>query len=192
MISMRDLLLDGKIKEQSVYFGSYRGVRFEVKCSPTTARADGETWTYDLRLPAAQIPECYRSGFVLSPEEDGKGRLHYAYEQSQLADLPWHGGITFYEVQYGPKGDVRGISAGCDYVHYGDEGHSYSETGVLLDAGKCIDALWEEFPELLAWCTWSGEWHHPSNGDWIGESFYGPAGMESESYKAQKAKEVTA
>lgn len=52
------------------------------------------------------------------------GRLQpkrFEYDECDLAELPWHGGITFYQEKYDPEMQKTIVKAGCDYMHYGDE-----------------------------------------------------------------------
>jgi hypothetical protein len=84
-------------------------------------------------------------------------RPHYDYMSSVLAELPWHGGITYYEKSGGLDGGPRYVKAGCDLAHSWDDGRDYDFAYVEQEAHRTINALRERFC-LLRRCTWSGAW----------------------------------
>lgn len=135
--------------------GEHRGIQFEIQ---NFKLSDRDGWTFYIYLREPQFkPEDFNK-FWLEPHYDDKQRVHYEYSSSVLADLDWHCGITFYEKYCGPDHKIRCVKVGCDYQHYWDDGHSYSETYLEYDVKRCIDSVYEKFSDIRKWCWWCGAW----------------------------------
>jgi len=62
----------------------------------------------------------------------GRKETRFDYYNSSVAELDWHGGITFYSENKDLEQGHIICKAGCDYQHYGDEHYAYSDNGDLL------------------------------------------------------------
>ena len=84
----------------------------------------------------------------------------YQYYKSPIADLSWHGGISYFE-------DVgrNTIKAGCDYNHTWDERMTYDEEYVLAEAKKTVKDLIAVFPDMKQRCLGDGVWRPLSDFD---------------------------
>ena len=57
------------------------------------------------------------------------GRAYYEYYKSELAELHWHGEITFYEkFVTADREDSNVIKVGDDWNHYFDKGNVYCQS----------------------------------------------------------------
>ncbi len=64
--------------------------------------------------------------------------------QNLLANLPLHGGCSFFKVHQQFKGEVTSVQIGCDYSHYWENRYSHMATkaeasSVFQDAKKLFD-----------------------------------------------------
>ena len=68
-------------------------------------------------------------------------RMVLNYGDSFLADVEWHGGITFCEFTYSQVKEVAlvKVQAGCDYGHLHDEYREYHMEDILADAMATVD-----------------------------------------------------
>lgn len=98
------------------------------------------------------------------------------YYESDFADLPWHGGITFYEESI--TMGVETIKVGCDFNHYWDEGiYDTGDNGIDIlnsEGIKLYNAFKELYNEMDTTFNPVNELHcdlyHACN-DWLYENF---------------------
>jgi len=121
------------------------------------------TWCHYIFLCEQQVPDtALREALFLTPKlerwsEAGPERVAFDYMRSAIADLDWHGGITFYDLVCAVPGH-RVLKAGCDYQHLWDEGQRYDEASVIFEVKRTIDSLWERWPNILVRDQQTGEW----------------------------------
>jgi len=84
-------------------------------------------WLPDKRVRIA--PDC--------PE-----RITHDYYGCPLADIDFHGGITYYRKSGYSRGH-RSVEVGCDYQHLYDGYCSYSFTDLVKDAERAVDSAYE-------------------------------------------------
>lgn len=135
-------------KTKRIWFGVYRGVRYEInwfKFSPTDHE---DRWTHYIWLPIDQQlePEMAEK-FWLTPVErkmsSGKSYTSYDYYDSIVGNLEFHGGCTWYSKESGPDDPHRMVKIGCDYQHLWDMDQKYDVAYVQSEAQKTIDSLYE-------------------------------------------------
>jgi hypothetical protein len=156
------------------WHASYRGVGFRIKKwrfgfddEPRTRDlgADGWVWNYYMLVPEAQIPDDWRDRLVLTGEKNEDSRhAYYEYSASPWGDLPWPGGITWYEKRGGLDGAGVIVETGCDHAHSWDEGRRYDVDYVLSEVMGTIDALRELVPNLKWRCDYNGGYYDVANG----------------------------
>jgi len=119
-------------------------------------------WNFYLILSEQQWPDFERfvAPRVNDPERETRGRRMWKYHEGAAADLDWHCGITFYEIE----GDApyRWIKAGCDYDHLWDERNGYDADlrSVESDAKRCVNSLLDRFTPLVK-CRYTGLFGKP-------------------------------
>lgn len=116
-------------------------------------------WVYYLHLILDKIKnEELRNSIWLIPDR-GEGKdfriPQYNYYNCVLVNLPWHGGITYYEKKIIVDTDIRVVKVGCDYQHYCDEGRTYTKESVLSDAIETAEAFLEMCPDYAMGCNTS-------------------------------------
>ena len=180
--------------ETNKWFGIYRGVAFEINNFITEAVRDiipeKENWTYYLRLQLDRIPkESDPKSYWLEPQKDEKfGRTSYKYYQHQMADLNWHGGMTWYSKETGIDDTPKSIKIGCDYQHIWDEGVFYNIDFVTRDVQNTIDDFLLLVPNYKYRCGGNGKLYKLSegivqkNGRFSSEEYWG----DKEWYKKLK------
>ena len=77
------------------------------------------------------------------------GEMRFDYYNSTLANLDWHGGITFYQETVNPESNKTLVKAGCDYQHLHDDDWMSGDNGeaILLNNSE---RLLKEFLELAS------------------------------------------
>ena len=164
---------DGSISEpRRTWTSSYRHVLFEVVNWGVSGGTSGGRWNYYLKLPKEQIPSEIMPQIDLPPIPQTWGcGIGYDYmgENSLLASLCWHGGITHYAKEGGLDGLPTTFVAGCDYSHYFDDGMRYEEHVVAFDALHTIDDLWDHIPRLRVRCHWNGKFYSLDEGSIDGD-----------------------
>ena len=139
-----------KINIAHKFTGKYKGINFEISHHGIGEeyRPEG-TWCYYLIIDENQFTEEYLDDFILKPDTDNKYcRLSYNYYDTKIADLDWHGGITFYSKLGGLDGGSLSIKIGCDYAHLYDEGRSYGVDHILCDVERTINKMLDLFPDI--------------------------------------------
>lgn len=161
----------GELRHKDVWNSEYRNVRYEIMRWRLGGNCDGShiMWNYYLYLPIEQIPEKARHFFILHAEKSTlpSGRYYFNYSGRPVIDeLDWHGGLTFYEKEYGVRREFVGVKLGCDYGHHFDEqrGYPYTVEYVDREARHTIDKLHELMPNLKIACSWNGKFHDRSEG----------------------------
>lgn len=184
---------DRPMQKCDKWSGRYRGVGYEVSCHYRDwydhDERNGEPrracWTFYIYIPEQMIPEAKRDRFIAKrhdPERMYGDPRFYDYYATTLAELDWHGDITYYELHSADLPGHRMIQAGCDYSHGFDGGRSYTAEYVERDAKKCIDSLHANHPDLLV-CDWYDGSFHPRE-----EMEETPQGLLSAQGKAKIAK----
>ena len=146
----------------------WRGVYREVDVEVARWECGGEErWNYYIRLAVDRLPAETRPRFVLSPScfRDRRGHAGLpGYPREAIPDIDWHGGCTYYEKQGGRDGGPLFVKMGCDYAHLYDQGCRYTLDMVAADARRSIDALWEQFPDMLHACSYNGGLYRADEG----------------------------
>lgn len=147
-----------KLYEVRRWRGDYRGVTFLVQFEVRERDwREPEPWTHYIIVGEQQIPIEWRDRLFLEPKVErwfptSPERVCFDYMQSSLADLKWHGGITFYDLVCAVPGH-RVLKAGCDYSHLFDmESGGYTVETCAAEARATIDSLHEMVPGIRAWC----------------------------------------
>lgn len=161
-----------------VYNGQHQGISFAIHKSPPFPKMEGfphenkDRWTFYLYLNIEQMPEAERKKFWLKPHDDGK-RISYAYMGSDIDDINFHGGCTYYDKLGGVDGQPRRIKIGCDYMHLHDEERDYSIEYILSDVKEAIRSFWILMPEYKVYCQGHGGFYLASEGLFMKEgAFY--------------------
>lgn len=79
----------------------------------------------------------------------------FEYDKSPLSDLPFHGGITFYEETIHLESSRSYVKVGCDYQHYMDDEYQRSDCGIELlkhDGQELVDAFEELIKSMEPTC----------------------------------------
>jgi len=63
------------------------------------------------------------------------------YFDSWIADLNWHGGITYAEFERNSMQEIVCVKAGCDYSHCFDEGNEYTLDDLVRDCTATIESI---------------------------------------------------
>lgn len=74
-------------------------------------------------------------------------KYNFDYFNCDLAELGWHGGITYYQERLDVESDLIVVTAGADYQHYGDEHYQDDDNGLMI-LNNVADELVKEFLEL--------------------------------------------
>ena len=151
-----------KLRYKEIWSGQYRGVAFEIHHwnKDSEYQPDG-TWNFYLFLNQKQFTpgrweRLWLSRDTSTPQLSG-GYCHYDYPSMPIAQLDWHGGITYYAKTAGFDDSTQIIKVGCDYNHLWDEGMWYDEQDVAADIRATVDGLWELYPDMLVWNQRTGE-----------------------------------
>lgn len=163
-LSLYDKAQAMKCREKTSWHGEYDGVAWEIMRFPDfdLRMVRKFSWTFYLyifidRIPKEKDPESYWLNSIL----DGK-RVHYYYSISRLADIKWHGGITFYSKESGFEGEERVIKAGCDFQHSWD--YEYGELTldqIKLEVVEAIESFRVIISDYKYWCPCDGKLHPP-------------------------------
>lgn len=83
------------------------------------------------------------------PHRNGK---RFAYDESVLANLDWHGGVTFYEETFNPEYGKTQVKIGCDYQHYMDDDYEMHDNGesILKTDGFLIARQFQDLVTKLS------------------------------------------
>lgn len=179
---------EDEMRYVDVWRGKYQGIGFEINCQKIDAFMSGaarDAWTYYVYLPEPMIPEDqWPRVFAELSEPDSRGRRHLDYYKTELADIHWHHGITFYEILADRGLSPRIIKAGCDYSHYWDaeRGYRYHLDEVHLDVKQTIKEARARFG-LRWWCNATGDWFDTK------EQAEASSKAWRENYKAEREKE---
>lgn len=154
------------MKYREEWHDEYRNIRFSInKFAPSLPEYHESAWTYYLHIPLKQLPESVRERFWLEGEPDGitgKRIVYDYYKEPLMANIYWHGGITWYSKQSGLDGTPRSVKIGCDFQHLWDEYQIYSLEDVVREAHRTIDELHEAIPNIKKWCNYCGAYYVPS------------------------------
>ncbi len=129
-------------EEKKVYSGYYKNICFEINY-----RNEGmpcrkmDWWTYYIYLCVDDIPEKYDpESFWMKTRDTYSGH-------SILANLEWHGEITYFRKVAGFDDEKRRIQVGCDYMHWGDEDRRYDLEYIKNDVKRTIESFLYLVPE---------------------------------------------
>jgi len=181
------------IKESHHWHFIYRGITIEIIQHwredydyPGTKK---ELWNYYLIMREDQIPEEKRSQFICTKVVSQYGSWYYNYYQSALADLDWHGGITFYELLSAESPKI--FKAGCDFDHIWNHGHKYNVDYIMAAAKNTVDDLWEQHPDLFVRCNWTGKFFPASEMSPWNDGYISKEGEELRQQSVKNATAVT-
>lgn len=134
-----------ELKKIIQYYGKHAGFTFEIhQWSYDLSDFRQINWNYYVYLSKSKIKQEYWDDIWLAPETvrlDTLTYTRYPYESSMLSDVYWHGGITSYVKDGGIDHLEQQVKAGCDFMHYWDEGNEYTLEYVTSEAVKTIDGL---------------------------------------------------
>ncbi len=175
------------MESKTVWTAEYRGIGYQIE---KFKLGEKDAWTFYLYLALDSIPEDIRERFWLEPKKDGK-RVYYSYsDEGLISGIDWHYGCTWYSKET-QDGEPRVIKIGCDYQHYSDEGCSYNEHYLEMDAKHAIDSFLEMVPNILRRCQWDGRYVPESEGALHGDIWYSNEGfkLREESCKQWREKQ---
>tara|TARA_R110000851_G_scaffold78000_5_gene172076 strand:+ start:14406 stop:15002 length:597 start_codon:yes stop_codon:yes gene_type:complete len=158
-------------KEKEVWYGSHKGVNFEINrwnTAPNTFQPEGnENWTYYLTLEIDKIPKEHNpKSYWLKPNKSERFRnISYEYyNHPVMPNLDWHGGQTWYEKKSGIDGQPKVIQIGCDYQHSWDQGMTFTLEGLQNDVANTINAFLNLVPNYKYRCCGNGKLYDLSEG----------------------------
>lgn len=136
------------MKEKTVWFGEKRGIRFEInRFKHFDESAFKHGWTFYLWLYPEQFPKHLR--------KEISTRMYYtAYGtpietcNTVIANLDWHGGLTWSSNESQPGQPFEQYKFGCDFQHLWDEGYYYELADVEREVDRCIESLYAWCPEI--------------------------------------------
>jgi len=159
------------LRKKEVWSGTYRGISFEiVKWSYNDSLTEGYDnikyiWNFYLILSIDAFPKQLHKELWLKPKNTKYDFISYGYYESKiLANIEFHGGITYYKKLLGYDGGKKVIKAGCDYNHAWDQGNRYNIDDLIWDVKVAIDSLFELVDGLLIHCYLSGKYYSESDG----------------------------
>lgn len=97
-------------------------------------------WTYYIVLRERVLKDKFEQLWLERDTESTLSFPVYRYEETPIAKLDWHGGVTFYQ-KLGTEPGFRGVEFGCDYNHYWDQGRDYSLEQVYSEALATLDQI---------------------------------------------------
>lgn len=136
-----------KLSDTKTYFGSYRGVRFEIKETDhidSFTKQPKKSWCHYIILNLdEQLEKEVADKFWLEPQQNPfmKGPS-YSYNEGLVGELEFHGGCTYYSKESKVDDTRRIVKIGCDYQHLWDEGMRYTVESVYLEVKQTIESLY--------------------------------------------------
>lgn len=136
--------------EKTVWFGEKRGVRFEINRFKSFDESRFKhSWTFYLWLCPEQFPEHFRGEIST--------RMHFtAYGtpietcDTAIANLEWHGGLTWSSNESRPGAPFEEYKFGCDFQHLWDQDCHYDLDDIEREVDICIESLYLWCPEIKA------------------------------------------
>jgi len=129
--------MDEMIKHIDLWQGNYHGVPFEIRRWDDAFRSE-PCWTFYIIVRKEMFSDdVWEDICPIKKKVDFWRGWMYDTDENPLAQLPFHGGCTFFERIC--EDEVYKI--GCDYLHYYDEGMHYELDDIVPDVKKVIDAL---------------------------------------------------
>jgi uncharacterized membrane protein (UPF0127 family) len=152
------MIMNKELDKRTTWNGTYKGVKFEI----VQWRIG---WCYYLIIPVDQLPEAIKPIFNLRLKTTklggSKPMSFFDYSDVRIvADLDWHGGITYYEKLRSDNGKVFGYKLGCDYSHYWDMNNTYTVDSVYIDVKKSIETLYRLVPDIKLRCAYNGKYYN--------------------------------
>lgn len=127
-------------KQQLTWRGSHRGLPYKITHWGIGEHNDGKgTWCYYVYIPEHLVKDHFASLWLeprlckITPESHGFVTHHYY--NTWIAELHWHGGVTFYD-KHGELEGHRLVEFGCDFAHLWDAEMNY-EFGLDYVAAEC-------------------------------------------------------
>lgn len=141
-----------KANKQNVWRGEHLGWHFRIVHwgeGGYTNNGRG-TWNYYVYLSEQRIGKEAFEKLWLAPEvkkwsPESKGYVSYDYFNTPVSDLPWHGGVTYYD-KHGEVEGFRSVEFGCDYSHLYDDQVHWTLDLVLFDVAETIEAINALYP----------------------------------------------
>ena len=127
------------LNHRSTWSYTHEGIYVEIINWGTMNHGKG-TWNYYLYIHEHKFPFQLSHLWIEPTYErwtpESPLRKNFDYLSSPLADIPIHGGITFYDQLNSDIPGSRAIQFGCDYNHLRDEelGHRETLTSVFKDS----------------------------------------------------------
>lgn len=139
------------IRSKTTWNGTYKGLHFEithwgVDCPHPRNNGKG-CWNYYILLHEHRVANFsdlwFPNSLVRWSEKSPERCLVDDYYKSPLADVFWHGGVTFWESDNDAFPGHRRMKVGCDYNHLWNEENYHPENlqTLLFDAKETIDQL---------------------------------------------------
>jgi hypothetical protein len=136
------------LRHKNTWSATYKKIPFEIQNYKTKGMAEyhikeKDNWNYYVYFRKFDMPiELFN--LLTAGIKEGKYSSCNYYD-SPVANLDWHGGITFGQLTRDENSELICLKAGCDYQHYWDEDFDYCLDYVLGDALKTIDGFFETY-----------------------------------------------
>ena len=136
------------MREKTVWHGEKRGIRFEInrfKSYDPSAYKFG--WSFYLWLSPNQFPADVRDQIKTDVYFTAFGTA-LEIHTGPIADLDWHGGMTWSSDESSPKHPFRQYKFGCDFQHLWDMHKDHELDDVEREVDKCIESLYQRWPDV--------------------------------------------
>jgi len=80
-------------------------------------------------------------------------------------NINFHHGCTYYTKESGIDGSKQSIKIGCDYQHFWDEGHYYTDKILEHHVKLAINDFINQNPDTKVWCSYFGKWYKHNEGE---------------------------
>lgn len=144
--------------EKHIYYrGTDKGIDYEIWNHPTELT---EFWAGYLIFKSGQFnfEELIKTGYLSNSIYSEEVAEHPIMD---AVDDNCHGGVTFVEKTTTGRGTTT-LKVGWDYQH---SSSGYTDVDrVMGDIKRCVNAVWEAYPNLKLWCITTGGYYFKSDG----------------------------
>lgn len=137
-------VLSTELSRHDVWHGEHLNISFEIVhwgvergSFPPVNNGKG-IWNYYIFIQECKITNF--NDFYLTPTLY-PNHFIYRYSNSPLANLPWHGGLTYWDTREADVPGFRTLKLGCDYCHAFDDYNEITLEKVLFECKLTIDKL---------------------------------------------------
>lgn len=107
-------------------------------------------WNYYIYLYESKTPDfdkLWLEPHLLKITPESTGFITYDYNELPIANIYWHGGVTYYS-KHGEVPGYRTVQFGCDFNHLYDQeyGFDYTLEDVLQEVFRTCRELQELYP----------------------------------------------